>query len=222
MTGTDLGVSYLEPGRTNRLIFLFGDSWTLNPGRHDQDSTAWTLPFVIPDRNKLPKLFWHESGSEFAQIRIAGPETIDHGGMNVPVEGLAINDRHYIFFTTGFDADVGEFGEYRYSALAHTEGLAPEFDHLTSDHVVESKKFINISAFVEGETVWLFGSGPYRTSDVFLAKVSPPALLADRGAWQYYRAPDDFGPGEDTAQPVVVAGCVGELSVRPHPQLGYL
>jgi hypothetical protein len=31
-----------------------------------------------------------------------------------------------------------------------------------------------------------------------------------------------FATGEDNAQPVVVSLCVGELSVRKHPQLGYL
>ena len=108
--------------------------------------------------------------------------------------------------------------------LAHTPGLALDFDQLIFDEKVVTRKFINISAFIQGDFVWLFGSGPYRKSDVFLARVSPNQI-ANRSAWQYYRGPDSatpWGPGEETAQPVVISGCVGELSVRPHPELGYL
>jgi hypothetical protein len=226
MTGTDLGVSYQEPGGTNRLIFLFGDSWTLDPVRLDQDSSAWSVPFVTPDRNDLPRLFWH-GANQFAQVRITPPpdydQGFDQGGMNVPVEGLAIDGRHYIFFSSGFKENKEDPpGYYCCSILAATEGLAADFDKLTYVHSAHTKKFVNISAFVEEETVWLFGSGPYRRSNVYLARVSPPALIANRDAWEYYRGPNDFGYGEETAVPIVDADCVGELSVRPHPELGYL
>ena len=40
ITGTDLGVSFVEAGPEPRLIFLFGDSWTKDRKRWDQDSAA--------------------------------------------------------------------------------------------------------------------------------------------------------------------------------------
>ena len=89
ITGTDLGVSFIAPGRGQRLVFLFGDSWTSNPQRWDQDSAAITLPFVVPERNNLPKIDWL-AGDQFTPIVIDG---INLGGMNVPVEGLAIGGR---------------------------------------------------------------------------------------------------------------------------------
>src|SRR2546430_12277672 len=36
ITGTDLGASFVEP-TAGRLVFLFGDSWTTDPGRINQD-----------------------------------------------------------------------------------------------------------------------------------------------------------------------------------------
>lgn len=216
ITGTDLGVSFLEPaypGR-HRLMFLFGDSWTIDPQRHDQDGYAWALPGILPAKGKPAHLYWF-GNSTFSAVTIPN---VALGGMNVPVEGLAIGDRTFIFASTGFDSDTDI---HCCSVLAHTEGSAPEYDALVFDHEHRTDKFINISAFVEGDMVWIFGSGPYRKSSVYLAKV-PPALIADRSSWQYYQGNNTFAPGEATAQPVVTSKFVGELSVRPHPQLGYL
>jgi hypothetical protein len=219
ITGTDLGVSFVEPAPSRRLIFLFGDSWTPDGRRNDQDSAAWTQSFIVPSRDRMPKLVWF-AGDEFTEIRVPN---VKLDGMNVPVEGVAANGRIYVFASAGYDKDNEV---YCCSALAHTPDLAPEFDSLVFDKKVETDKFVNISAFVEDDTVWIFGSGPYRKSSVYLAKTPAPAI-ADRDAWQYFvrLQPDGtplFMTGEDNAQPVVISLCVGELSVRKHPQLGYL
>ena len=219
ITGTDLGVSFVEPAPSGRLIFLFGDSWTPDGRRINQDSAAWTQSFVVPSKDRMTKLIWF-ADDEFTELRIPG---VDLGGMNVPVEGVAANGRIYIFASTGFDKEVQA---HCCSALSHTPGLAPEFDSLVFDSVVPTQKFVNISAFVENDTVWIFGSGRYRASSVYLAHV-PAAAIADRSAWQYFvhlqpNGAPLFMAGEDNAQPVVVSLCVGELSVRKHPHLGYL
>lgn len=224
ITGTDLGASFLEPA-SDKLIFLFGDSWTRNGERWDQDSAAWAsppgFPWILPERNKLPRIRWFGSG-QFTQVKVSGALTIEHGGMNVPVEGLPLIGRIFIFFSTGWDDGLKR---YCCSALAHTDQLSPDFDRLVLDRVVITDKFVNISAFVEGETVWLFGSGPYRHSSVYLARVHQ-SQIADRNSWQYYRGMiggnPDFQPGEKMAAPIVDSTCVGELSVRKHPELGYL
>src|SRR6185436_9848362 len=64
--------------------------------------------------------------------------------------------------------------------------------------------------------LWIFGSGHYRRSAVYLARV-PVRDVAERAAWRY--APD-FAAGEPSARPVVDADCVGELSVRREPRSG--
>jgi Domain of unknown function (DUF4185) len=223
ISGTDLGVSFVapvsfeEPASSGRLIFLFGDSWTPDGKRRDQDSAAWTQQFIVPDKDRMPKLIWY-ADDQFTKVNIPN---VDQGGMNVPVEGISANEKIYIFASTGWDGT-----NYCCSALAHTSGLAPEFDPLVLDGMVNTSKFVNISAFVENDMVWIFGSGPYRTSSVYLAKI-PVAAIADREHWQYFAGTDPNGSpkfmtGEVIAQPVVRSSCVGEFSVRKHPQLGYL
>jgi hypothetical protein len=218
ITGTDLGVSFLEQDGTNRLVFLFGDSWTVDPQRLNQDSAAWAQSFIVPTRDLMTKLAW-EAGDQFKQVIFP---TIDMGGMNVPVEGVPVNGKIYVFASTGWDGT-----KHCCSALAHTQGATPDFDSMTLDWNVETSKFINVSAFVEGDTVWIFGSGPYRSSAVYLAQ-APAASIADRGTWRYFTGSPSAssfsapGASEESAQPVVNSSCVGELSVRRHPQLGYL
>jgi hypothetical protein len=218
ITGTDLGVSFIEPDSTNRLIFLFGDSWTPDGGRNNQDSSAWAQSFILPTKNQITKLTWN-AGDQFTPVNLPG---VDMGGMNVPVEGVPINGKIYVFASTGWDGT-----KHCCSALAHTAGSAPDFNSLTLDWSVQTNKFVNISAFAENGTVWIFGSGPYRASAVYLAQ-APAATFADRSTWRYFTGTPSIssftGPGasEEDAQPVVASSCVGELSVRRHPQLGYL
>jgi hypothetical protein len=91
--------------------------------------------------------------------------------------------------------------------------------------VTTSDKFLNVSVVAEGDTLWIFGSGHYRQSAVYLAKVAS-AHLVERDAWTYFRGYQQgapvFGPSESSAVPLVSASCVGELSVRRHEGLGYL
>jgi hypothetical protein len=219
ITGTDLGVSFVDP-ETHRLIFLFGDSWSKNYARIAQDSAAWTRSFVSPDRDQLPEIHWFADNGEFIPVTI--PDT-DLRGMNVPVEGLAMQGKTYLFASTGWDSTRRR---HCCSVLAHTDRAWPDgLANMVRDHIVQSDKFINISAFAEEETVWIFGSGAYRSSAVYLAKAQQ-SQITDRNSWQYYRGMRDgrpeFGTGEVGAQPVVPARCAGEISVRKHPELGYL
>jgi hypothetical protein len=225
ITGTDLGVSFADPSAPDRIIFLFGDTWTTDNARWDQDSTALAST-LIPDRFKMPKLMWVRGGqgAQFTNVKI--PD-VSLGGFEVPVEGVFAkgvftSGQIYIFAMTGWDERSRRHSK---SVLAHTSGAVYEPDKLIRDDIRDSDKFINISAFNEGGTVWIFGSGPYRKSSVYLARV-PEEELGKRDNWLYFQRTvngvPQFGPGEESAVPIVNSGCVGELSVRKHPQLGYL
>jgi hypothetical protein len=80
-----------------------------------------------------------------------------------------------------------------------------------------------VSAVVEGTTAFIYGSGSYRSSPVYLAKVDVNKL-GDRAAWAYLRSGTGpaatFGPDEGTATPVADTPCVGELSVRKWADVG--
>jgi hypothetical protein len=131
------------------------------------------------------------------------------------MEGVPVGGETFLFLTTGFDWNTGN---YSHSVLASMPGL--DVGALTLRHMVPSAKFINVSVVVDGDTAFVYGSGPYRKSAVYLARV-PVAQLADRGAWRYYTGPGQaFAPGEGGAAPLVTASCVGELSVRRFADVG--
>ena len=209
-TGTDLGVSFAHQGE---LWFLFGDSQSVFDDCRDSLASSPLAPLPV---DALPELTWTKRPNGlFEPLQAPGLEL---GCMNVPVEGVSLGDRAYVFFAAGWSEELQRHSS---SALTHTS--APGAEPLQLDHLVESAKFINVSAVVEGEYVYIWGSGEFRKSDVYLARVHSTAL-ADRAAWEYFRGWSplgaQFGPDEASATPLVSAGCVGELSARKHPQLG--
>jgi Domain of unknown function (DUF4185) len=208
--GTDLGVSFAHQGE---LWFLFGDSQSVFDDCGDSLARS---PLEPLPRGKLPELTWRERPNGlFEPLRVP---SLELGCMNVPVEGVSVGDRAYVFFATGWSEQLQRHSS---SALTHTR--APASEPLQLDHVAPSAKFINVSAIVEGEYVYIWGSGEFRKSDVYLARVRTN-LLAERTAWEYFRGWGAlgplYGPNEAQATPLVTAGCVGELSARKHQQLG--
>lgn len=201
MFGTDLGVAFARDGL---VAILFGDAWMDN-----RDSMAIASP-VLPADGSLPRLTWTTDGDgQFIPFVVPG---VDLGAFNVPVEGVPAGEKTYYFFSTGYDFSP-DVGRHSHSVLAHGNGLT--MSPLTLDHKVASDKLINVSVVVEDGMAWIFGSGAYRKSPVYLARV-PLANIADRDAWRYWPG---FEAGEDTAEPIMPTPCVGELSVRKHPKL---
>jgi hypothetical protein len=201
LAGTDLGVSF---PCGERLVFLFGDSWTLDRRDWDADSVAWTT--AAREQGGVPALQWLvQPGNRFLPLAPAGMRL---GGMDVPVEGITVGERTYVFFSSGWDKRTKR---HSHSVLAHAKGV--DFATLQLDHRVATEKFVNVSIVRDGALLWIFGSGAYRKSSVFLARVDA-AALADRAAWRYW---PDFTAREATAKPIVASGDIGELSVRPLP-----
>jgi len=211
-TGTDLGMSFEREGR---IIFLFGDSRALDPADQDDDSIAWIDIGPSPGETRsMPKLTWFQRPNGlFLPVLIP---TVNLKALQVPVEGLPMGSRTYVFAASGLDPT-------HYLVLAHTEGFA--FDSLVFDNRQVSDRFLNFSAIAEPGVIWFIGSTPYHRSAIYLAKVAPEQLT-DRSAWQYYRGHSNgtpvFGSSEAEARPIVNVGCVGELSVRQFSSLGYL
>lgn len=207
LAGTDLGVAFERGGA---LTFLFGDSWTVDKTRWDDDSSA-TAALAWAPGGTLPKLTWEtQSGGAFRTLSVPG---VDLGPMNVPVDGVVVDGRTYVFFSTGYSFTTKV---HTHSVLAHTDGAT--LGALTLDHKVATTRFVNVSLVREGDELYLYGSGPYRKSAVYLARV-PASKVADRGAWTYWDGAA-FVAGEAAAVPVLDAECVGELSARKHAGLG--
>jgi len=96
---------------------------------------------------------------------------------------------------------------------------------------VSRYKFINVSTTIvdaqdhglpgSGQQLVVFGSGRYRSSDVYLA-VKPAAKLGQPGGFLFYAggiSQPQWTSDEEAAVPLFGAGSVGELSVRWNPLL---
>jgi len=220
LRGSDLGVSF---PCGDKLCFLFGDSWTtdpLVPGAGKHDSVAFGA-LCKPELGEGLVLDWlRTAGGRYKPLKVKG---LALGCMEVPVEGICLDDRIYLFFSSGWEVDRQR---HRFSALTHTE-LGGEFD-LDLDYRAETDRFINVSAELKREEgqeepwIYLWGTGPFRKSRVYLARV-PASKITDRSAYRYYIKE---GPGgaifvsdEAEAKPLFKTSSLGELSVVWHPDL---
>ena len=180
---TDLGASFEHKGR---LWFLFGDSDPEAPGwdeRHD-DAIAWTDATSV-DEFRLHFLRDPRRPRGYANPRIVGvygkPDEsldVDLGALNVPLAGISLNDKMFVWFTTGgaerslvaCSEDDGktflkvyDFGSSHFIdvAVARWRGKLPdiEFEPDIADWVL------------------IFGSGDHTHRHVYLAATPVEALV---------------------------------------------
>jgi hypothetical protein len=213
--GTDLGVSFAH---RDRLYFLFGDTWRVGHSipNDDLDAIAFST-----DRNA-------DHGLELTFL--PRPPIVPGAALaafEVPLDGISWNGSMYVFFSTDHWV-AGIYTLMGRSILARSDNDGLDFTLL---YEVSRYKFINVSTMIvdarehglpgDGPQLVIFGSGRYRSSDVYLA-VKPAAEIDEPGGLLFYAG----GPGEprwsrdeDSAVPLFGEGCVGELSVRWNPLL---
>jgi Domain of unknown function (DUF4185) len=234
--GTDLGVSFEH---RNRTYFLFGDTWRVGESadtHFDWDAIAFCTDTSV--QNGLSLTFYKQPPI------VAG---ISQGSFEVPLDGFSFNDLMYVFFSTDH-RKIGDTDLMGRSVLAVSENDGYDFTPLLS---FSRYKFINVSierrqldasssralGWTENiEVLWIWGSGQYRSSPVYLAvadinrllqKTSSPGeripelaeIVDEEGPIRFYAGGIEqphWTSDESEAVPLFSAGDVGELSVRFH------
>jgi hypothetical protein len=214
--GTDLGVSFVHQ---ERLYFLFGDTWRVGHGtpNDDLDAIAYSVDKNVDNGLKLTFLPKSPLVPGIAQ-----------GAFEVPLDGVSWNGGMYVFFSTDHRV-AGIYTMMGRSILARSDNNGLDFTLL---YEVSRYKFINVSTVIvdahehglpgDGPQLVVFGSGRYRSSDVYLA-VKPAAKMEEPGGFLFYAggfSQPQWSRNEDSAVPLFGEGCVGELSVRWNPLLG--
>lgn len=219
LAGTDLGVPFRHK---DRIYLLFGDTVGLRGG----DAIAYTSDSNPEDGLELT--FIHDNMA-YKPVKIAG---ISQGAFEVPMEGVSTGGRMYIYHTTdskGVDDMFKEGAEPRMgrSVIAVSDDDGNSFSYL---YDFSARHFINVS-IVEiekselsnyfsdssGKALVIFGSGPYRKSDVRLA-FQPSDQIQSHASIRYLSGIDRSGkpvlsPNEDDAMALFNQPVVGELSV---------
>lgn len=134
------------------------------------------------------------------------------GDFEVPSGAFSVNGAIYVFYTT-VDSAIQMKGSYLAKWITPAPNGQPNLNILY--HVDErfdangalGGDFINNAALVDGDYLYIYGTGAYRASPVHLARKK----LADlETAGGFERFPD----------PIVPDPYIGELSVRYYPSIG--
>ena len=212
--GVDLGTSFEH---LNRVYFLFGDTWRVDHGDHndDLDSVAFTTD---EEADAGLHLTFHS-----APPIISPP--VPQDAFNVPLDGVSTNGTMYVFFSTDHFRAQGREVMGR-SVLTRSDDNGLTYRML---YEVSRWKFINVSSSIVDATQWnlpgkgpqllIFGSGRYRSSDVYLA-VKSVNVIEEPDGWLFYAGNPQqprWSLSEEDALPLFPAGSVGELSVRFDP-----
>ena len=256
--GNGLGYSFEDNGK---LIFLFGDTIsenTTNWNYHAADPLAWSTntdgesPLILnfftnnPITNAL---------TQFTPLFVQ-PADIKMGPDDVPNAGISLSNGVFLICNTRSDVtntnippqtnDESVLVTFNESGLlSSTNTYATNF--FTTNRVVSmlnsnldgksplQGRFINVSMHEFGTNVMMFGTGEYRSGDVFLSMV-PTANFAGGAGTLYLAGLTNGQPvwssAESNCVPVVQdnptngpawpndAGSVGNVSVTYLPALG--
>lgn len=214
--GCDLGSSFEHK---NRVYFLFGDTFRV-------EGSGWadnldTIAFCTDtDPSNGLSLTFYKQPPLFPDI--------NQGALNVPLDGVSWNGAMYVFFSTDSSNIDGRDYMGR-SVLGRSANDGYDYVYMGE---LSRRKFINVSvspATADTNTaamlgipagtpiLWLFGSGRYRASAVYLS-----VLRLDRIEQLdpiHYFTGRFWSTSEDDSAPLFCAGDVGELSARWNPFL---
>jgi Domain of unknown function (DUF4185) len=229
LDGTDLGYSFEHHGR---LYFLFGD--TVGQLGRALDSIGTTdvrdpdagvrLDFLTaqpPAGRRGGRQGRGDAGRATTYLTIQ-PPGISMGPFEVPVSGVSLNGQIYIVVSTNHSADRST------DRSVLTKFTPPAtFQPLRTISQLPAGHFVKMSLHAEpspptglpsgGPFLLMWGTGPYRTSDAYLAIV-PAAHFETGEGTRYYAGLGQSGAPiwserEGDAVPIVRNGTMGDLSV---------
>ncbi|MFT4110382.1 DUF4185 domain-containing protein [Propionicimonas sp.] len=213
--GTDLGVRVDHGGRT---FLLFGDTHWTRPWLATRDAIAE----VDSPSGTRPAVRFHGSPMRLVG-RAAGRVTMRE--YDVPLDGFSESGRLHAFFSSNHFSDGRVMGR---SVLARAVEAEPVIDSGARRCPVRfevlgtfsERHFINVSVQRrpasavrgwdgDGDVLLVWGTGPYRASEVRLAAADPRDPLRPR-----YWTGAGWSRTETDARPLFRPAAVGELSVR--------
>jgi hypothetical protein len=243
--GTDLGSSFQH---NNKTYFLFGDTW---PAFHlgepmgdcrglfaDRDAVAFTEDTQVDPVAGVRLTFLGHPPMMHPLVDNNEQLLRRQGAFNVPLEGISINNRMFVFFSTHhvfIQPAHHLMGRSTVTECMDPFGSPNEGVNFQILYHFSDNKFLNISLargfltdaqatqlnLIDPEVVFIWGSGRYRSSDVYLALKSARRFDSGDGTRYYCGRNGSFewSNDENAATPLVNTGCVGELSVRWNPFL---
>lgn len=230
MFGTDIGTSFEANGR---VVFLFGDTRAENPnvnlGAVDPIGFSTTTDGDSP----LQLNFFTQANGTTLWIT---PPGIKMAGDDVPNAGIALSDGIYFVVNTGADHTLGnDYYRNAYSVLVRFNEAAKTFTTGRTISRSADGHFVFTGLQASGPDVYMFGTGKYRASDIYLSQTPASGFWAGTGT-RYFAGRVNGQPtwttSEAAAVPVIQDNplngppwpngnpSVGNLNVGYSPDLG--
>jgi hypothetical protein len=224
--GVDLGSSFMHNGR---ICFLFGDTMRIDQitedgkNLHSSDFNFDAVAFCPADANPDNGLsLTFNSGPP-----VIGGGLVEQKDFDVPLDGVSFRGSMFVFFSDKSRQVTEYYPLMGRSVVARSDNDGNDFVFLRE---FSGKKFINVTLDAAdgdqiglptfGKTLLIWGSGRYRSSDVYLAAMPLEEIASGRFV-RYYAGQRGETPiwatDEEEAAPLFPEACVGELSVRWNP-----
>ncbi len=148
------------------------------------------------------------------------------GNIEVPSGAFSYGGSIYVFYTIANTYPKEVRGSYLAKWDAPSTGGKPEYrilyhvDQRFDGNGPLRGDFINIAALVEGDYLYLFGTGEFRASPVHLARKLLSTLETEGGFESYDAATSSWVAAGAPADPIVATPNIGELSVQHFPAIG--
>jgi len=225
LQGTDLGYSFEHQGK---IYFLFGD--TVGAQGHALDSIAVvdSATGAVDPEQGVQLDFLTQRPGLYLTVQ---PPGLSMGAFEVPTAGVSVNNQMYVVVDTNHSEDwqTDRAVLTRVSLPITATGFKP----LRTISQRPEGRFLKMTLQVQpgpipelphdGSFVLMWGTGPFRHSDVYLAIVPAAEFETGKGT-RYFTGLDATGtprwdPHESAATPVVSNGTVGDVSVIWCPEL---
>lgn len=147
------------------------------------------------------------------------------GDFEVPSGAFSHDSNIYVFYTRVQLDPLEMKGSYLARWSTPSTSAFPEYDilyHMDQRFNTSGAlrgDFINIAPIVEGEYLYVFGTGAYRKSPVHLARKHLSTLEDEGGFESFDESSGTWGAGNAPAAPVVESDSIGELSVQYFPNI---
>ncbi len=212
--GTDLGIVAEHRGR---LYTFFGDTVATSIyDDKDGDTYAATYDRTPEDCLQL-EFFTKPADGRWQPLIIPG---VDMEAFEVPTGAISTGGKLYVFVMTAWDPEIRKHG---FSILARSDDDGRTFQRV---QIVSLGKFINVSPILAATPgtstlpqeagLWLFGSGHYRNSPVYLAWLPLRSVETPLLSMRFFAGLQNGLPtwSSTEADAVALTGrpCVGELS----------
>lgn len=162
--GTDIGTSFEDNGK---VVFLFGDTRHQDPnvnlGAVDPIGYSTTTDGDAP----LQLNFFTKTNGQTLWVT---PPGINMAGNNVPNAGILLNDGVYFVVNTGADHTLTDINQNAYSVLVRFDETAKTFTTGRTISTVTNGHFVYTGLHASGANVYMFGTGKYRASDIYLSE----------------------------------------------------